>query len=224
MINAWLILLYPYTMMEKRLYSRSLSGKVDLLHRARWDFGVGVFAAGVVALPLMACAASLARPFGIVPRSYMDLSVLLEPVAGRSSTVLFLGGLFLAAWTSGVGWWVCGAYALCDLMREPIRLNSRPMRTVLILFFIPSVALLLLHIDPVYQIIIFAAFLTLVFPVVGLALLWRITRPDMGYFRWSTKTRRGKIVIALDIFAIAISLYVGAGQFMKVVRQIRDLF
>lgn len=224
MINAWLILLYPYTMMEKRWRSNELQGQVDLLQRVRWDYGLGIAAAGIVALPLMICAAEIARPFGIVPRSYMDLSVLLSPVAGGHATYLFLGGLFLAAWTSGIGWWVCGAYAICDILREPIKLDSTPMRKLLILFFIPSVALLLLHIDPVYQILIFAAFLTLVFPVVGLALLWRITRPDMGYFAWGRKNVRGWIVILLDIFAIGVSLWVGWGQFREVLGQARALF
>jgi len=219
-INAWLILIYPYTMIEKRLFSRTVRGKVDLLHRSRWDFGFGILAAGIVALPIMACAASIARPFGITPRSHMDLSVLLEPVAGTASTTLFLAGLFLAAWTSGVGWWIAGAYALLDIFRLPIRLDSRPMRTVLVLFFIPSVALLFLRINPVYQIIVFAGFLALIFPAMALAVLWRVTRPDMGYFAWTLRNWRGRAVAAVDLFAISVSLYVGIVKAIGIVRQL----
>ena len=97
-INAWLILIYPYTMIERGMFSRDLQTKVDILHRARIDYAWGILAAGIVALPIMAAAAAVARPFGIVPRSYMDLSILLEPIAGAASTHLFLAGLFLAAW------------------------------------------------------------------------------------------------------------------------------
>lgn len=216
-INAWLILIYPYTMIEKRLFHRSLQGKVNLLHRSRWDYAFGIMMAGIVALPIMACADAIARPFGITPRSHMDLSVLLEPVAGSASTNLFLSGLFLAAWTSGVGWWIAGAYALLDIFRLPTRLDSRPMRAILLLFFIPSVLLLFLRINPVYQIIVFASFLALIFPLMALAVLWRVTRRDMGYFAWTLRNWRGRAVVAMDVFAVSVSVYVGLGQLMSLI-------
>lgn len=211
-INAWLILIYPYTMAERGWFSNRLQGKVNILHRARIDYGWGILAAGIVALPIMAAANAVARPFGIVPRGYMDLSVLLEPLAGTWSTHLFLVGLFLAAWTSGVGWWLCGAYALLDIFNLPIRLDSKPMRVCLVLFSIPSSLLLFLRINPVYQMLIFSAFLSLVTPIIGIAMLCRIARPDMGYFRWSLKSARGAAIILADLFAIAITLYVGVWQ------------
>jgi Mn2+/Fe2+ NRAMP family transporter len=153
--------------------------------------------------------AAVAQPFGIAPRSYMDLAVLLEPLAGTWSTKLFLAGLFLAAWTAGAGWWICGCYALLDIFNLPTKLDSKPMRICLVLFFIPSVALLLLRINPVYQMLVFSAFLAVVFPVVGLVVLWRVTRPDMGYFRWSWKTPRGAALICVDVFAVVLSAYIG---------------
>lgn len=208
-INAWLIIIYPYTMIERGWFSDSLQGKVNILLRARLDYGWGILAAGVVALPLMATAAAVLHPFGIVPRNYMDLSILLEPIAGRLSTTFFMTGLFLAAWTAGVGWWVCGCYALLDIFNLPIKLDSRPMRVSLVLFFIPSTLLLLLRINPVYQMLLFTAFLSLVFPVIGLVMLWRVTRRDMGYFRWSLQSWKGRAVVAADVFAIALSIYVG---------------
>ena len=209
MINAWLILIYPYTMIERGWFSRKLQGKVNILHRARFDYGWGILAAGVVALPLMAAASAVARPFGILPRSYMDLSILLQPLAGTASTYLFLIGLFLAAWTAGVGWWLCGCYALLDIFNLPIKMDSKPMRTCLVLFFIPSSLLLLLRINPVYQILIFASFLAFVFPVIGLVMLYRITRPDMGYFRWSWRNWRGIAIAVADLFAVGLSIYIG---------------
>ncbi len=209
MINAWLILIYPYTMIERGWYSDRLQGKVNILHRARMDYGWGILAAGIVALPLMGAAAAVLKPFGIIPRHYTDLSVLLEPLAGSWSTSLFLGGLFLAAWTAGVGWWLCGCYALLDIFNLEIRMDSRPMRVCAVLFFIPSTALLLLRINPLYQMLVFSAFLTLVFPLIGLVLLYRVTRQDMGYFRWSVRSPAGAMVVCADLFAIALSIYVG---------------
>ncbi|MDX9976356.1 MAG: divalent metal cation transporter [FCB group bacterium] len=210
MINAWLILIYPYTMIERGWFSTCIQGKVNILHRARMDYGWGIVAAAIVALPLMGAAAAVAKPFGIVPRNYTDLSMLLEPLAGRASTALFLGGLFLAAWTSGVGWWLGGCYALLDLFNLPIRLDSKPMRVLLILFFIPSSLLLLLRINPMYQIIIFAAFMSAVAPLIGLILLYRITRSDMGYFRWSlTQFPQGLLIVLIDLYAVALCIYVG---------------
>lgn len=209
MINAWLILIYPYTMIERGWFSDKLQGKVNILHRARIDYGWGILAAGIVALPIIAAASAIARPFGILPRGYMDLSVLLEPFAGPWSSVLFLVGLFLAAWTAGVGWWLCGSYALQDIFNLPIRLESRPMRVFLVLFFIPSTLLLFIRINPVYQMLIFSAFLTLVFPVIGLVMLYRVTCRDMGYFRWSLSNWKGAAIVAADLFAVGMSIYVG---------------
>jgi len=216
MINAWLILIYPYTLIEKKWFSHKLQEKVNILHRARFDYGWGVLAAGIVALPIMATAATILRPFNIVPKSPADFSVLLEPVAGSWASSLFLIGLFAAAWTSGVAWWLGGAYALLDIFNLPVRMNTKPMRWIVLLFFVPSVPLLMIRIDPMYQIRVFAAFLAIVFPVIGIVLLWRVTRKDMGYFRWSFK-RPGTVVLALaDIFAIALSIYVGWGLIKRV--------
>lgn len=209
MINAWLILIYPYTMIERGWFSKDLQGKVNILHRARIDYGWGIVAAGVVALPLMAAAAAVLQPFGIVPRHYTDISILLEPLAGPWSTYLFLTGLFLAAWTAGVGWWLCGCYALLDIFNLDIKADSKPMRVCAVLFFIPSAGLLVLRINPFYQMLLFSAFLTLVFPIIGLVMLYRITRRDMGYFRWSLRSWQGAVVVAADIFAIGLSIYVG---------------
>jgi Mn2+/Fe2+ NRAMP family transporter len=209
MINAWLILIYPYTMIERGWFSKDLQGKVNILHRARIDYGWGIVAAGVVALPLMAAAAAVLQPFGIVPRHYTDISILLEPLAGPWSTYLFLTGLFLAAWTAGVGWWLCGCYALLDIFNLEIKADSKPMRVCAVLFFIPSAGLLVLRINPFYQMLLFSAFLTLVFPIIGLVMLYRITRRDMGYFRWSLHSWQGAVVVAADIFAIGLSIYVG---------------
>ena len=94
MINAWLILIYPYTMIERKWFSSDLQGKVDIHYRARLDYTWGILAAGIVALPLMAAASAIARPFGIVPRNYMDLSILLEPLAGPREHVVISGRTF----------------------------------------------------------------------------------------------------------------------------------
>jgi manganese transport protein len=209
MINAWLILIYPYTMIERRWFAEDNQGKVNIIHRARIDYAWGILAAGVVALPLMASAAAVLQPFGIAPRHATDISVLLEPLAGEWSAGLFLIGFFLAAWTAGVGWWLCGCYALLDIFNFEIRMDSRPMRICAVLFFIPSTGMLLLRINPFYQMLLFSAFLTVVFPLVALVMLYRVTRPDMGIFRWNCRSPRGMALIAADLFAIALSVGFG---------------
>jgi len=73
----------------------------------------------------------------------------------------------------------------------------------------PSTLLLVLRINPVHQMLVFTGFLTLVFPVIGLVLLYRITRPDMGYFRWSVRSPQGVALITADLFAVGLSVYVG---------------
>ena len=211
MINAWLILIYPYTMIEKGWRSSKPLGQARILQRSRWDYGVGIAAAGIVALPVMAAAAAVARPFGIVPENATDLAALLEPLAGSSARLVFLAGFFIAAWTAGIGWMVCGAYAMLDLGNMKVRMESRSFRQAVLVFVVASASLLFLRINPVYGIRIFTVLLAVVFPVVALVMTWRISRPDMGYFRWSTGSVRGVVVIMLDIFALLVSLFVGWG-------------
>ena len=211
LINAWLILIYPYTMIEKGWRSSKPLGQARILQRSRWDYGVGIAAAGIVALPVMAAAAAVARPFGIVPENATDLAALLEPLAGSSARLVFLVGFFIAAWTAGIGWMVCGAYAMLDLGNLKVRMESRSFRIAIALFIAASASLLFLRINPVYGIRIFTVLLAVVFPVVALVLVWRISRPDMGYFRWSLGSVRGAVVVGLDIFALAVSLFVGWG-------------
>jgi len=211
LINAWLILIYPYTMIEKGWRSTEPLGQALILQRSRWDYGVGIAAAGIVALPVMAAAAAVARPFGIVPENATELAALLEPLAGGSARLLFLAGFFVAAWTAGIGWMVCGAYAMLDLGNIKVRMESRSFRQAILVFVVASASLLFLRINPVYGIRIFTVLLAVVFPVVALVMVWRISRPDMGYFRWSLGSVRGAVVVGLDIFALAVSLFVGWG-------------
>jgi len=223
MINAWLILLYPYAMMEKRQWSHDLQTRVNILHRVRFDYAWGMVAAAIVALPLMAAGASVARQLGVIPTHYSDFALLLDPLAreaagkdvGKWAVRLFLGGLFIAAWTSGIAWWMGGAYAILDIFKLPIKMNSRPMRVVVLLFLIPSVALLFLRIDPATMIIIFAVFLAVVFPIVGLLVVWRVSRRDMGYFRWA---RAATVIIVLDILALIVCIAAGWGQLIRVLK------
>lgn len=215
LINAWLILIYPYTMIEKGWFSDRLPEKLKIFKRARFDYAIGIALAGIVALPLMAAATAVARPFGIVPGNYTEFAALLEPVAGGAATNVFLVGLFLAAWTAGVGWLVGGAYAMLDLGNLRLRMNSAPFRMSLLVFGACSASILALRVNAFYGIKIFAAFLSMVFPIVALALMWRVSRPDMGYFRWWPHNLRGLIVLVLDLFAVIVSLYVGWGILMR---------
>ena len=125
--------------------------------------------------------------------------------------MVFLVGFFIAAWTAGIGWMVCGAYAMLDLGNLKVRMESRSFRLAIVLFIVASASLLFLRINPVYGIRIFTVLLAVVFPVVALVMVWRISRPDMGYFRWSLGSVRGAVVVVLDIFALAVSLFVGWG-------------
>ncbi len=211
LINAWLILIYPYTMIEKGWFSPELAEKVRILRRARIDYAIGIVAAGVVALPLMAAAAAVARPFGIVPSNYTEFAALLEPVAGSAATQVFLVGLFLAAWTAGIGWIVCGAYAMLDLGNLPLRMRSPAFRQYLVLFGVASSAILALRVNPFYGIQMFTIFLSIVFPVVALVLAWRVSRRDMEYFRWWPRNVPGAVLLLLDLFAVGVSVYVGWG-------------
>jgi len=46
-----------------------------------------------------------------------------------------------------------------------------------------------------------------------------ITRPDMGYFRWSAKNPQGIAIALADIFAVALSIYIGWVQIGRLFAQ-----
>ena len=100
---------------------------------------------------------------------------------------------------------------MLDLGNLPLRMGTRPFRSNLILFGVASVAILVLRVNPFYGIRIFSALLSVVFPVVAIALVWRVSRPDMGYFRWWPRNARGLVLMALDVFAVVVSIIVGWG-------------
>ena len=219
LINAWMVLIYPYTMLEKGWHSRRTHEQVRILSRVRWDYGVGIALAGIVALPIMAAAKAVAQPFGIVPRNYSEFSALLEPVSGNAASACFLLGLFLAAWTAGIGWLVCGAYAMLDIGNLKLRLKSRPFRWSVLIFVTASVCIPFLRVNPFEGIKVFAAFLALVFPVVALAMVWRLHKADMGYFRWWPFNLRGAFVVLVDLYAVLVSLVVGWGIGWSLIRR-----
>jgi Mn2+/Fe2+ NRAMP family transporter len=208
-INSWMIIVFPYTMMEKGLWSDRLERKVSILAQSRWDYGWGAIAAGVVAIPILAASAAVAKPFGVMPRSYMDLAVLLEPIAGTASTWWFLFGLFAACFTTGVGQLLITGWAFSDFFNLPKRMGERSNKIVITLILIPGVLLLFLRINPVYVSLVFSSVIAVSFPVLGIALVYRISRADMGYFRWYPKSVRGFLLILVDLFALAITVWLG---------------
>ena len=215
LINAWLILVYPYTMLEKGWCSSVAVEGARILRRARFDCAFGIAAAGLVALPLLAVAKEVALPFGIVPTQRMDFAALLEPLFGAAAKDVFLIGLLLAAWTAGIGWLTCGAWAVLDFGNLHLRLGSKPFCQVLAVFVVTSACILVLRVQPMYGIRIFTIFLSVVFPVVALVLVWRISRPDMGYYRWYLGNVRGVLVVLTDVFAVLVSLVVGWGMLLR---------
>jgi hypothetical protein len=89
---------------------------------------------------------------------------------------------------------------------------SGRFRVLVSLVAVPSALLLFLRVNPFQGIIVFTHLLAAVTPLVALAVAWRVSRPDMGYFRWFPWNPRGLLVIILDLFAVAVSIWVGWGM------------
>ena len=62
-----------------------------------------------------------------------------------------------------------------------------------------------------------------VLPVVALALVWRVSRADMGYFRWWPRNVQGLVLMAFDSFAVVVSIIVGWGISAPELERLWDL-
>ena len=208
-VVPWLLLLLPYFMIGQGRGLRRGEGPEGALRTLRLGSALGMLALVVAAAAVAVTAGVVARHLDVFAHGYADFAPVLDAYARETvdksvaawPAKLFLAGLFLAAWTTGLAAWLGAAWVACDLFRLPLRLKARPMRIALAIVGVPSALVFALQVEPAILDRVLAALSAVAFPLIAFALVWRASRPDMR-----RRTRARVLLAALGLLALAVSL------------------
>ena len=132
----------------------------------------GVLVLGLISSFILINAASVLHSSGIEVNSATDMGRALEPLFGRSTTVIFMMGMFGASFSSLVGNATIGGALLADAFSWGNQLNNKRVKGLIMVVMIIG-ALIALYFDGLpLELIVFAQATTiLIAPLIGIALL-----------------------------------------------------
>jgi manganese transport protein len=167
----------------------------------------GIVILGILSAIVMICGAAILHPQGIKVVSATDMAKALEPLFGRSSSSLFLAGLFGASFSALVGNSTLGGTLLGDALGYGSQLNTKAVRGLIALIMIIGASIALSFGKLPLELIILAQSVTiLIVPFIGLA-MYAIANDKfiMGQYRNSILTNLVGGLGLLLIIGLAIS-------------------
>lgn len=135
---------------------------VDDERRAATESRNGIIILGLLSAMVMMCAASVLHGKQIDVRSASDLGLALEPLLGKSTTVVFMIGFFAASFSSLIGNATIGGTILADAFGMGRKLSSGPVRVMIILVIIMGSSIAILFGKLPLELIVFAQAITIV--------------------------------------------------------------
>lgn len=212
-INGAAVLLFAYTMMEKRQWAVGLAERAKILTKARGDMFLAAFGAAITSFAILGVINQIIYPFGIIPRNTNDFAALIEPVVGSWAIYVFAIGLFAAAFSTAIGNGMVACYLLTDYFGVSTDANSKHFRVVFLINGIIATALLVMRIDPIFLKTITSGMNAMFFGIVGLVLFYWAASKKLGYFR-----NGGNIGLwGLSLLMVAVALYVGVFNILGIV-------
>jgi len=153
-----------YLVQERRRVS------IDPL-QTRNDSTTGILILGVMSAIVLICAAAVLHPAGTRLSTASDMSRALEPSFGRYATMLFLTGLFGAAFSSIVGNATVGGTLLGDALGYGSQLNNRKVKYLIATVMVLGAAIAIIFGRLPLSLIIFAQSITIfIVPFIGIAM------------------------------------------------------
>ncbi|QKY70250.1 Nramp family divalent metal transporter [Lentibacillus sp. CBA3610] len=133
---------------------------------------LGIFLLGFISLLVMLTAAAVLRPAGIQVNSIEDMGLALEPLYGSWATILFMIGLFGAAFSSLMGNSTIGGAMLSDSLGFGSKLTDVKVKVAIIaVMFFGSIIAIIFGGAPVNMIIFAQAITIIAVPFIAIALL-----------------------------------------------------
>jgi manganese transport protein len=131
----------------------------------------GIFILGLMSAIVLICAAAVLNPKGIQVASASDMARALEPAFGKYASLLFLAGLFGAAFSSLVGNATVGGTLLGDALGYGSQLNSKAVRFLIALVMVIGASIAIAFGKLPLELIVFAQSVTIfLVPFIGIAM------------------------------------------------------
>jgi Mn2+/Fe2+ NRAMP family transporter len=135
------------------------------------DSVTGILILGVMSAIVLLCAATVLHPAGVSLQTATDMSRALEPLFGEYAAVIFLIGLFGAAFSSLIGNATVGGSLLGDAMGFGSKFNNKKVRLLIALVMITGACIAIGFGGLPLELIVFAQSITIfIVPFIGVAM------------------------------------------------------
>ncbi|MGI9543323.1 MAG: Nramp family divalent metal transporter [Cyclobacteriaceae bacterium] len=145
--------------------------KKEELKQGKRESLSGILILGLISSFILINAAAILYPKGIEVKSATDMGLALEPLYGKSTSVIFMLGMFGASFSSLVGNATIGGALFADAFSLGSRLDNKSVKGLIMLVMIMG-ALIALYFDGLpLELIVFAQAITvLIAPLIGIVL------------------------------------------------------
>lgn len=160
------------------------------LNDAKKESIAGIAVLGLIGSIILICAAAVLHPLQVEIRSAADMGMAIEPLFGRSATVLFMIGLFGASFSSLIGNATIGGTLLSDALGFGHKLENLKTRLFIMLVMIVGATIAVWFGGIPLDLIVFAQGITIfVVPFIGIILFKTANNEELlGNFKnglWS---------------------------------------
>ena len=197
-----------YLVQERRRISKDLS-------QTNNGSVTGIIILGIMSAIVLICAATVLHPRGIKLASASDMSKALEPMFGSYASVIFLTGLFGAAFSSIIGNATVGGTLLGDALGYGSQLNSKRIKYLIATVMLIGTVIAIIFGKLPLNLIVFAQSITIfIVPFIGIV-MYLIANDEklMGAMKNSITTR---LIAGLGLLMIiALALINGKDLFFK---------
>lgn len=183
--------------------------KIEEIKQGKRESVAGIIILGIISSFILINAAAILYPQGIQVNSATDMGLALEPLYGNVATVIFMLGLFGAAFSSLIGNATIGGSLLSDAFSLGNQLELKVVRVMILLVMVIGATIALIFGRLPLELIIFAQAITIIIaPLIGIALFFIANdRGTMGHQknnRWQNIA--GIMGLSLLIFLAVIHL------------------
>ncbi|MCF7890311.1 hypothetical protein K9M78_03740 [Candidatus Bipolaricaulota bacterium] len=210
-VSALFFLGYPYFMKEKDWTPERFSKykeKAKVLGWARLDILIGAIMGPFLAIPMTAIVAKIVYPLDIPIRSATDLMMVMEPLLGRWSSLVWGAGLLVAGFTSSVGLLLLASYITLDTFELNPKLGTNSSKILIVAIFLGSTPLVLLNINVVFLTLFVSALRSIFYPLTAIVILYAINKTEYSGYLQNKKIGVGNLIggfAVLVLFLLAVN-------------------
>lgn len=190
---------------------------IEHLKVQRIDTFFASFFLFIISMAVMACAAGTLYLENKPVEDAITMVVLLEPLAGRFATMIFITGTVAAGISSIIPVALLAPMLIADYRGVPLDMKSPLFRILCALPLLFGLVVPVFHARPVLAMIISQSFQVFVLPIVTLSIIYLINRKDiMGKHKAGLWLNLGCIATLIFSFVMSYQSVSGLIQFVKI--------